>query len=76
MGAKKVFRCFSAMGVRWKDGQNHADFKLACVEAEKEDLVHMKAGHLVKVSFGNDRVRTEPWMIRCFRHANVKEVAE
>ena len=43
---------------------------------EKEDLVHMKAGHLVKISFGNDRVRTEPWLIRCFRHANVHEVAE
>ena len=79
MGAKKVFRYFSAVGVRWKIDQNHADFKLAYAEADMaqtDDLVHLKAGHLVKVSFGNDRVRTEPWMIRCFRHANVKEVAE
>ena len=76
MGAKKVFRYFSAMAVRWKVDQDMADFKVAFADAETEDLVHMKAGHLVKISFGNDRVRTEPWMIRCFRHANVHDVAE
>ena len=76
MGANKVFRYFSAMAVRWKVDQDMADFKEAYAGAEKEDLVHMKAGHLVKISFGNDRVRTEPWLIRCFRHANVHEVAE
>ena len=76
MGAKKVFRYFSAMAVRWKVDQDMSDFKVAFAEAETEDLVHMKAGHLVKISFGNDRVRTEPWMIRCFRHANVHDVAE
>ena len=76
MGAKKVFRYFSAMAVRWKVDQDMADFKEAYTGADKADLVHMKAGHLVKISFGNDRVRTEPWLIRCFRHANVNEVAE
>ena len=76
MGAKKVFRYFSAMAVRWKVDQDMADFKEAYADADKEDLVHMKAGHLVKISFGNDRVRTEPWLIRCFRHANVHDVAE
>ena len=76
MGAKKVFRYFSAMAVRWKVDQDMADFKEAYAQAGKADLVHMKAGHLVKISFGNDRVRTEPWLIRCFRHANVHEVAE
>ena len=76
MGAKKVFRYFSAMAVRWKVDQDMADFKEAYAQAGKADLVHMKAGHLVKISFGNDRVRTEPWLIRCFRHANVFEVAE
>ena len=76
MGAKKVFRYFSAMAVRWKADQDMADFTEACADADKEDLVHMKAGHLVKISFGNDRVRTEPWLIRCFRHANVHDVAE
>ena len=76
MGAKKVFRYFSAMAVRWKVDQDMADFKEAYAGADKEDLVHMKAGHLVKISFGNDRVRTEPWLIRCFRHANVHDVAE
>ena len=76
MGANKVFRYFSAMCVRWKVDQDMADFKEAYAGADKADLVHMKAGHLVKISFGNDRVRTEPWMIRCFRHANVHEVAE
>ena len=76
MGAKKVFRYFSAMAVRWTVNQDMADFKAAFFDAETEDLVHMKAGHLVKISFGNDRVRTEPWLIRCFRHANVHDVAE
>ena len=76
MGAKKVFRYFSAMAVRWKVDQDMADFKVAYAGADKADLVHMKAGHLVKISFGNDRVRTEPWLIRCFRHANVHDVAE
>ena len=76
MGAKKVFRYFSAMAVRWKVDQDMADFKVAYEDADKEDLVHMKAGHLVKISFGNDRVRTEPWLIRCFRHANAHDVAE
>ena len=76
MGAKKVFRYFSAMAVRWKVDQDMADFKEAYAGADKADLVHMKAGHLVKISFGNDRVRTEPWLIRCFRHANASEVAE
>ena len=76
MGAKKVFRHFSAMAVRWKIGQDLADIKEACADAGGEDLVHMRAGHLVKISFGNDRVRTGPWMIRCFRHANVHDVAE
>ena len=76
MGAKKVFRYFSAMAVRWKVDQDMADFKEAFTGADKADLVHLKAGHLVKISYGNDRVRTEPWMIRCFRHANVHDVAE
>ena len=76
MGANKVFRYFSAMAVRWKADQDMADFTEAYADADKEDLVHMKAGHLVKISFGNDRVRTEPWLIRCFRHANVHDVAE
>ena len=76
MGAKKVFRYFSAMAVRWTVNQDMADFKEAYDSEEKEDLVHMKAGHLVKISFVNDRVRTEPWLIRCFRHANAHDVAE
>ena len=76
MGAKKVFRYFSAMAVRWKVDQDMADFREAFAGAATEDLVHMKAGHLVKISFGNDRVRTEPWLIRFLRHANVHEVAE
>ena len=76
MGAKKVFRYFSAMAVRWKADQDMADVTEAYADADKADLVHLKAGHLVKISYGNDRVRTEPWMIRCFRHANVHDVAE
>ena len=56
MGAKKVFRYFSAMAVRWKVDQDMADFKVAYADAETAGLVHMKAGHLVKISFGNGRV--------------------
>ena len=76
MGGKKVFRYFSAWGARWNKEQNMADMKKAYQKADDADIVHLKAGHLVKISFGNDRVRTEPWMIRCFRHANVDQVAE
>ena len=76
MGANKVFRYFSAMAVRWKADQDMADFTEAYADADTEDLVHMKAGHLVKISFGNDRVRTEPGLVRCFRQASVHDVAE
>ena len=76
MGAKKVFRCFSAMGCRWDVKQDLADIKVVCANAANGDMVHMEARHLVKISFGNGHARTEPWMTRCFRHANVAEVAE
>ena len=76
MGKKKNLRYFSAWGARWTVDQGMADVKQAYLQATEVDMVHLKAGHLVKASFGNDRVRNEPWMIRCFRHANVFEVAE
>ena len=76
MGKKKNLRYFSAWGPRWTVEQDMTDVKQACLKAPESDMVCLKAGHLVKVSFGNDRVRNEPWMIRCFRHANVFEVAE
>ena len=76
MGKKKNLRYFSAWGARWMVEQDMTDVKEAYKKAPESDMVYLKAGHLVKVSFGNDRVRNEPWMIRCFRHANVFEVAE
>ena len=76
MGKKKNLRYFSAWGPRWTVEQDMTDVKQAYLKAPESGMVYLKAGHLVKVSFGNDRVRNEPWMIRCFRHANVFEVAE
>ena len=76
MGKKKNLRYFSAWGPRWTVEQDMTGVKQAYLNAPESDMVYLKAGHLVKVSFGNDRVRNEPWMIRCFRHANVFEVAE
>ncbi len=76
MGNKKTFRFFSAWGVIWDINQCMTDAKSNWQSAPKENIIVMKAGHLVKVSFGNDRVRNEPWMIRCFRMANVQDVAE
>ena len=76
MGKKKNLRYFSAWGARWMVEQDMTDVKEAYKKAPESDMVYLKAGHLVKVSFGNDRVRNEPWMIRCFRHANVDQVAE
>lgn len=76
MGKKKNFRFFSAWGARWTVEQDMTDARMRCLTAPENEMVYLKAGHLVKVSFGNDRVRNEPWMIRCFRHANVFEVAE
>ena len=76
MGNKKTFRFFGAWGVIWGADQCMAGAKPNWQSAPKGGIIVMKAGHLVRAPFGNDRVRNEPWMIRCFRHANVFEVAE
>ena len=76
MGSTKVFRYFSAFGVPWKSNQNLQDVYAMFHEARTLQRIQLMTGHMVKISFGNDRVRTEPWLIRCFRHANVQDVAE
>ena len=76
MGSTKVFRYFSAFGVPWDDKQNLQDVYAMFHAAPTLERLQLMAGHMVKISFGNDRVRTEPWLIRCFRHANVQDVAE
>ena len=76
MGNKKTYRFWSAWGVKWAADQNMAGAKSTWQCAPEDHVLMLKAGHLVRVSFGNDRVRNEPWMIRCFRQANVFEVAE
>ena len=76
MGNKKTYRFWSAWGVKWAADQNMTDAKSTWETALESHLQLMKAGHLVRVSFGNDRVRNEPWMIRCFRMAHVQDVAE
>ena len=76
MGSTKVFRYFSAFGVPWDDKQNLQDIHACFQSARTLQKIQLLTGHMVKISFGNDRVRTEPWLIRCFRHANVQDVAE
>ena len=76
MGNKKTYRFFSAWGVVWDPEQCMTDAKSTWEQAPESHLQLMEAGHLVRVSFGNDRVRNEPWMIRCFRMAHVQDVAE
>ena len=76
MGSTKVFRYFSAFGVPWDADQNLLDIHACFQSARKLQKIQLLTGHMVKISFGNDRVRTEPWLIRCFRHANVQDVAE
>ena len=76
MGNKKTYRFFSAWGVEWGADQCMTDAKSNWQSAPETHCINMKAGHLVRVPFGNDRVRNEPWMIRCFRVANVQDVAE
>ena len=76
MGSTKVFRYFSAFGVPWDANQNLQDIYACFQEAWTLQRIQLMTGHMVKISFGNDRVRTEPWLIRCFRHANVQDVAE
>jgi len=76
MGNKKVYRFWSAWGVPWDEEQNLQDVFKMYDGARADEKIQLKAGHMVKISFGNDRVRTEPWMIRCFRHENVDHVAE
>jgi hypothetical protein len=76
MGSSKVFRYFSAFGVPWDAEQNLQDVYAMFHAARKLQRIQLLTGHMVKISFGNDRVRTEPWLIRCFRHANVQDIAE
>ena len=76
MGSTKVFRYFSAFGVPWDAEQNLQDIHACFQSARTLQKIQLLTGHMVKISFGNDRVRTEPWLIRCFRHANVQDVAE
>ena len=77
MGNKKTYRFFSAWGVIWACiDQCMTGAKSNWQSAPKENIIVMKARHLARASFGNDRVRNEPWMIRCFRMANVQGVAE
>ena len=78
MGNKKTHRFWSAWGVKWTADQNMTDAKSTWhwQSAPEDHVVYMKAGRLVRASFGNDRVRNEPWMIKCFRVAHVQDVAE
>ena len=76
MSNSKVYRYHSAFTVAFSEDQNFADMKALFQSTAPDDWDEMKAGHIVKISFGNDRLRAEPWMIRCFRHSNVAEVAE
>ena len=76
MSNSKVFRYHSAFTLAFNENQNFADMKALFESTHADDWDEMMAGHMVKISFGNDRLRAEPWLIRCFRHSNVAEVAE
>ena len=76
MSNSKVFRYHSAYSLTFNEDQNFADMKALFEKTHPDEWDEMMAGHMVKISFGNDRLRAEPWMIRCFRHSNVAEVAE
>ena len=76
MGNKETYRFFSAWGVIWGADQCMTGAKSNWQAAPESHMLMLKAGHLVRAPFGNDRVRNEPWMIRCFRVAHVQGVAE
>ena len=76
MGSTKVFRYFSAFGVPWDAEQNLLDIHACFQSARTLQKIQLLTGHMVKISLADGRVRTEPWLIRCFRHANVQDVAE
>ena len=75
MSNSNVFRYHSAYSLIFDEDQNFADMKALFEETDCELWDEMRAGHMVKISLGPD-LRPEPWMIRCFRHSNVAEVAE
>ena len=75
MSNSNVFRYHSAYSLIFDEDQNFADMKALFEGADCELWDEMMAGHMVKISCGPD-LRPEPWMIRCFRHSNVAEVAE
>ena len=74
MGSSKVFRYFSAFGVPWDKNQNLEDVYAMFHAAPILGRLQLLTGHMVKISLADGRVRTEPWLIRCFRHANVQDV--
>ena len=76
MANSKVFRYHNAFTFTFNENDNFADMKALFAETDSDEWGEMMAGHMVKISFGNDRLRAEPWLIRCFRHSNVAEVAE
>ena len=75
MSNSNVFRYHSAYSLIFDEDQNFADMKALFEETDRELWDEMMAGHMVKISCGPD-LRPEPWMIRCFCHSNVTEVAE
>ena len=64
---KRVYRYLSVYSLEWHVEQNHWDVTLNWKAGRSPKKIVLNAGHLVKVSHGQNKCRTEPWMIRAFR---------
>ena len=66
-GNKRVYRYLSVYSLEWSVDQNLVNVELNWKHGRSTKRITLVAGHLVKVTHGQNKCRTEPWMIRAFR---------
>ena len=66
-GNKRVYRYLSVYSLEWAIDQNLVDIEANWKHGRSTKKITLVAGHLVKVTHGQNKCRNEPWMIRAFR---------
>ena len=64
---KRVYRYLSVYSLEWAIDQNLVDVEANWKHGRSTKKITLVAGHLVKVTHGQNMCRNEPWMIRAFR---------
>ena len=63
---KRVYRYLSVYSLEWHVNQMHHEVEVNWEHGRSKNKITLNAGHLVKVSHGQNKCRREPWMIRAF----------